>query len=180
MLGDHFDDLEVLNGYALITCLAGHTHAFEYLCRVRAGAYRTGGTKTVVLAVSALAYATETVTFHYALIAFTFAGAYNVYEVGFSEEVGGDGVAESVSVTKSFELGQVSLGCYTGLTEVTELGLGEVFLLLVFETKLESLVAVGLYSLNLSNNTRTYFDNSARYIATVGTENGCHSDFLSN
>ncbi len=55
------------------------------LAGVRAGAYRTGGTKTVVLAVSALAYATETVTFHYALIAFTFAGADNVDEVSFGK-----------------------------------------------------------------------------------------------
>ncbi len=74
----------------------------------------------------------------------------------------------------------MSLGSHAGLAEVAEFGLGEVLLLLVFKTKLEGLVAVGLYRLNLSNNTRTYFDNSARHVAAVGTENGCHSDFLSN
>ena len=74
----------------------------------------------------------------------------------------------------------MALGSYSGFLEVAELGLGEVLLLLSLETKLEGLVAVVLYRFNLSNHTRTYFDNSARHVLAVGTENGCHSDFLSN
>ena len=47
----------------------------------------------------------------------------------------------------------------------------------VFEA--DSFVSVCFYSLNLSNNTRTCFDNRAWYIFSIGTENGCHSDFFS-
>ena len=51
--------------------------------------------------------------------------------------------------------------------------------LLVLETYLNSCIAIFFYTLNLSNYTRTSFDNSAWYIFTISTENGCHSDFLS-
>ena len=98
---------------------------------------------------------------------------------GFGEQIHCDGVAEGVTL-KTFELGQVSLRCYTGFFEVTHFGLCSVLLFLLLEAELQRFVAVGFNCLNLSNNTRTYFDNSARNILTVGTENGCHSDFLSN
>ena len=110
MLGKHFNDTEVLDGYLFVAHLAGHTHALEHLCGIRAGTYRTGSAQTVVLTVSGLTATAESVTLHYALIALTFAGADNIDEVSFSKEVGADCVAESVSVSKSFELGQVTLG----------------------------------------------------------------------
>ena len=56
---------------------------------------------------------------------------------------------------------------------------GSMFFLFVLETYLNSRIAVFLNTLNLSNYTRTSFDNSAWYIFTISTENGCHSDFLS-
>ena len=47
------------------------------------------------------------------------------------------------------------------------------------ETQLYSFVAIFLQSLDLCNHTRTHFDNSAWKIFSLGTENGCHSDFFS-
>ena len=180
MFGDYFHNLEVLNSYALVAHLAGHTHAFEHLCGIRAGTYRTGGTQTVVLAVGGLAYTAETMAFYNTLETFTLAGTDYVNEVCFGEEVDSDGVAQFVFTVKTFELGQVTLGSYTGFLEVTEFGFGAMLFLLLAEAKLEGIVTVGLNGLNLSNYTRTYFDNSARHILAVGTEYGCHSDFFSN
>ncbi len=52
-------------------------------------------------------------------------------------------------------------------------------LLLVLEAYLYGSIAILLNTLYLCNCTRTYFDNSAWNILTIGTENGCHSDFFS-
>ncbi len=51
VLGKHFNDTEVLDGNLFVAHLAGHTHALEYLCGVRAGTYRTGCAEAVVLTV---------------------------------------------------------------------------------------------------------------------------------
>ncbi len=66
----------------------------------------------------------------------------------------------------------MALGGYSGFLEVTCLGTGGVLVLLVLESELKGCITVVFDCLNLSNYTRTYFDNSARYILTVGTENG--------
>ena len=52
-------------------------------------------------------------------------------------------------------------------------------LLIVLEAQLNCSIAVFFDCFNLSNDARTCFDNSAWYIFTIGTEYGCHSDFLS-
>ena len=80
---------------------------------------------------------------------------------------------------KSFELGQVALWLHSGFLKMTCLWLRRVLVLLLLEAKLKCLITVFFKSLYLSNYTRTYFDNSARHILAVGTEHGCHSDFLS-
>jgi hypothetical protein len=46
--------------------------------------------------------------------------------------------------------------------------------------KLHGGITVGFYSANLRDNTRTSLNDSARDILPVGTEDGNHSDFLSN
>ncbi len=74
----------------------------------------------------------------------------------------------------------MTLGSYAGFLEVAFHGLRGVLRFLLFETDLHSLVAVFVGCLQLGNYTRANFDNSARQILAVGTENGCHSDFLSN
>ncbi len=118
-------------------------------------------------------------TLHYALETFTFGGSLDVYEVVFAEDVYGEGVTELNLFAKSFELGQVPLGCYSGLLEVSGHGVGCVLLFLLFEAELHGGVAVLVNRFHLSNYAGAYFDNSARHVLAVGTENGCHSDFLS-
>jgi hypothetical protein len=132
-----------------------------------------------VLAVSCLADAAETVALYNALETFTLGGADDVDKVILREEVNSNGIAEFVLAVETFELGQVALGCYTGFFEVTEFGFGAVLFFLLLESELEGVVAIGLNGFHLANYTRTYFDNSARNVLSVGTENGCHSDFLS-
>ena len=74
----------------------------------------------------------------------------------------------------------MALGSNTGFGKVADLGLGEMLFLGILKAELKGVVAVGGYSLDLCYFARTYFDNSARHVLTVGTENGCHSDFFSN
>ena len=90
MLGEHFYYLQVLHGNSFVTHLAGHAEAFENLCRIGARAYGAGGALTVVLTVSLLTYTAKAMAFHYALIAFAFRCAYNVYEATFGEDVYGE------------------------------------------------------------------------------------------
>ena len=128
---------------------------------------------------SALAYATETVTLNHTLETFTLRGTLNVNEVILAEEIDCDGVTEFVLAVKSFELGQVALGSYSGFLEVTGHRGSGVLVFLFSETKLHGLITVFVSRFNLSNYAGAYFDNSARHVLAVGTENGCHSDFLS-
>ena len=179
MVCDHLEYLEVLNCHFLVAHLTCHTHSFEHLGGIRAGADRTGSAKAVVLAMSALAYATETVTLYHTLETFTLRGTLDVDEVILIEEVDCDGVTEIVLAVKSFELGQVALGSYSGFLEVAGHGSGGVLVLLLYEAKLHGLITVFVSRFNLSNYAGAYFDNSARHVLAVGTENGCHSDFLS-
>ena len=139
----------------------------------------TGSALTVVLTVSGLSHAAEAVTLHDALEAFTLGCADNINKFNVVEHLYGELVTSLVLTIKSFELGQESLRFHSGLLEMTCHGLGGVLVLLLDKTQLQSLVTVGFNSLHLSDNARTYFDNSARHVLAVGTENGCHSDFLS-
>ena len=180
VFGDYFNNLEVLHSHTFVAHLAGHTHSFEYLCGIGAGTDRAGRAQTVVLTVGSLTYATETMALNYTLEAFTLRGADDVDEVLFGKEIHCDGIAEGVLFVKPVELGQVALGCNTCSFEVSKLGLCAVLFLLLLETELESGIAVLLNCFDLCYHARTYFDNSARHIFAVGTENGCHSDFFSN
>ncbi len=127
---------------------------------------------------SSLAHTAETMSLDNALEASTFGSSNDVNKHFIVEDIHGNGVTK-VQCIKSFELSQVFLGCYSCLLEVSQQRLGSMLFLLVLETQLHSGIAVFFYRLYLSNNTRTCFDNSAWYIFTLGTENGCHSDFFS-
>ena len=179
MLGEHFDNLEILNSDAFVAHLASHAETFEYLCGIRAGTDRTGSTETVVLAVSSLTNAAEAVALNYALEAFTLGGTDNIYERTFLEEVDCESLTQLGKSFERFELGQVSLGSHSCFLEKTGLGLVGVFFRFFLKTYLDSLVAIFLKSFYLSDNAGTNFDNSARHVFAVGTENGCHSDFFS-
>ena len=157
MLGDDFHHLQVLNGNTLVAHLAGHAHSLEHLCRIGAGADSTGSTKTVVLAVGALTYATKTMTLHHALITLTFRGTYDIDKIRLAEEVNRDGVTHLVVTLETFELGQVALRCYSGFLEVTDLGLRQMLFLLSAKTELKGIIAVGLNSLDLSNHAGANF-----------------------
>ena len=132
-----------------------------------------------MLTVSSLAYTTKTMALNYALKTFTLRCTYYIYEACVLQIINSDNITQFVSRLKILELGQVSLGCYTGFLEVTHLRLSCVLLFLINETQLNSLIAIILQSLDLCNYTRTHFDNSAWKILSLGTENGCHSDFFS-
>jgi len=109
---------------------------------------------------------------------FTLRGTDYVNKFGVIEQLYSDSVTEIVLLIK-FELGQVLFWCCAGLLEVSPQRHRSILLLSLSETQLYSLVTILLYGFNLGYNTRTSFDNSARNILTVGTENGCHSDFFS-
>jgi len=51
--------------------------------------------------------------------------------------------------------------------------------LFIGKAHLYGFITVYFDRLYLSNYAGTYFDNSAWNIFSLGTENGCHSDFLS-
>ena len=132
-----------------------------------------------MLTVSSLAYTTETVTLNNALEALTLGSTYNVNKLCVVEQFHRNGITQIQFSLKFLELSQVPLGSYSSLLEVSHQGLGSVLLFLILEAQLYSGIAVFFYSFHLSNNTRTCFDNSAWYVFTLGTENGCHSDFFS-
>ena len=168
-----------MSSYSVTTHLTTHAHSFEYFCRVRTSTDRTRLTSAVVLTVSSLAYTTKTMAFYYTLETFTLRSTYNVNKSCVIEQFYGNSVTQIQLCFKFFELSQVFLGSYSSFLKVTHQRLCSVLLLLVLEAQLNSFITVLFYSFHLSNNTRTCFDNSAWYILTLGTENGCHSDFFS-
>ena len=106
-------------------------------------------------------------------------GSDYINECAVSKQLNGDGVTQIQFLFETCELGQVSLGRYSGFLEVSHQRCRGILLLCLLITELDSAVAILLHTFHLSNNTRTYFDNSAWYVLTLGTEYGCHSDFLS-
>ena len=126
-----------------------------------------------------LTYTTEVMSLHYALETSTFGSTDNINELCSVEQLYAYGITQIQLCLKFFELGQVFLGSYSSFLKVTHQSLSGTLLLCILETKLNGCITIFLYCLHLSNYTRTCFDNSAWYIFTIGTENGCHSDFLS-
>ena len=159
--------------------MSTHAHTLEHLGGIRARTNRTGLTLTVVLSMSNLTDTTKSMTLHDALETMTLRDSYYIYEAALCKQLNGNSVTQIQVIIKTCELGQVSLWCYTGFLEVSHQGCCGILFLCILETKLDGLITILLDTLNLSNNTRTYFDNSAWYILTLGTEYGCHSDFLS-
>ena len=179
MLGDYLYYLQVVGSHSVATHLATHAHTLEHLCGIRTCTDTTGLAQTVVLTVSGLTYTAETMTLDNALEAAALGGTDDINEVAAFKHLHGDSVTKVQFLVKTCELGQVSLGCHTGLLEVAERRSRSVLLLLVLKAELDGIVAVTLYALYLSDYTRTQFDNSAWYVLTLGTEYGSHSDFLS-
>ena len=131
-----------------------------------------------MLTVSSLTYTAKAMSFNNALKTSTFRGTDYINKNFTVENIHGNSITK-VQCIKSFELSQVFLGCYSCLLEVSQQRLCGMLLFHILEAQLYSSITIFFYCLYLSNNTRTCFDNSAWYIFTLGTENGCHSDFFS-
>jgi hypothetical protein len=158
--------------------VSAHAETLEYTSRVRTCADRTWLTQTVVLTVSALAYTTETVTLYNALETVTLRDTDNVNELNIVEEINGDSVAELVLLVITLKFGEVLHWSNTCLLEVTHNWLRNMLLSSFLEADLYSFITILFDRLDLSHNTRTYFNNSAWHILAISTEDGSHSDFF--
>ena len=178
MFGDHFENLQVLSGNALAAHLTTHTHALEDLRGIRTCTNRTRLALTVVLTVSHLTHTTKTVTFYDTLETLTFRSSDYIYEVVFTEEFHSHCIAE-IELLIINKFSEMTLRRHTGLLKMTQKRCGNILFLHILEAYLHCSITVGFNSFDLSYYARTAFDNCARHIFAVGTENGSHSDFLS-
>ena len=178
MLWNNLQNLKVLHSYLDITHLTAHAETLKYASRVRTCADRTWLAQTVVLTVGALAYATETMTLDDALETMALRGADDVNEINVREEVDGDDVTELILLLITLEFGKVLHRSYTCLLEVTHHWLRDMLLSSLLEADLYSFITILLDRLDLSHNTRTYFNYSAWHVLAISTEDGSHSDFF--
>ena len=135
-----------------------------------------------MLTVCTAAYSLESMTFDYALEAFALGGSHNIDEHSFGENVRNRKlVAEFEILCKvSLELDKFLLRRNTCLVKVTFKCLGGVLFFLFVIGKLHCGITVCFHCAQLRNNARTSLNNGAWNIFSIGTENGSHSDFLSN
>ena len=140
-------------------------------------------TKTVVLTVGLTADTLEVVTVHNALETLTFGSTDNVYEgdILFYDVCQGDSVAKlefALEVRLKFDdLAHRSDPC---LCKMALEGLTGVLFCCFVIGKLHCGIAVCFNSANLRDNARTSLDDGAWKVLSISTENGSHSDFLSN
>ena len=164
----------------MVAGLAGHTHTLEDTRRIGRGTNRTGSAETVVLAVSQVSDTAEAVSFDDALEAFTFGGADDVDELAFLKNINGEDftIFFLVAFLKTRELGEVALRSGTSLGEMATHGFVGMRFFLFTESQLNGFVAIFFDGSYLCDDTRTSFNNSARYLLTVGIKKTGHSDFF--
>ena len=136
-----------------------------------------------MLTVGLTAYSCEAVTLHDSLESLTLGGSDYIHEAyALGEDVGyGKNVAEFQLLSEVCgKFRKLALGVDTRLLEVALESLAGVLFSGFVIGELYSGIAIILNCTELRNNARTSLDNGARYYLTVGTENGSHSDFLSN
>ena len=124
----------------------------------------------------------EVITVDNTLEAFTLGSTDNINELDIGHDVtDGDGVSElELTLEISGKLDEFALGGGPCLFEMALEGLAGVYLLDFVIGKLHGLIAVLFNSTQLRDNTRTSLDDGAWNIFSISTENGSHSDFLSN
>ena len=132
-----------------------------------------------MLSMCALTYTTKSMAFNDSLKAFSFRCTYHVNIRCIIQEVYSKHVSELILGIKILKLGQVPLWSYTCFLKMTSFWLRCMLFLFLLKAQLNCFIAVMFYCFNLRNYTRTYFNNSAWKIPSLGTEHGCHSDFLS-
>ena len=140
-------------------------------------------TQTVVLTVGLTAYTLKVVTVHNTLETLTFGSTDNIDECDILfEDVGnGDLVAQlefALEICfKLYELAHRSDPC---LCKMTLKGLAGVLFSCFVIGKLHCCITIGFNGADLRNNARTSLDDGAWKVLSISTENGSHSDFLSN
>ena len=139
-------------------------------------------TKTVVLTVGLSADAGETVTVYNALETLTFRSTDNVAESHTVEDVSyREFVAKlEFSCEIALEFDELAHGSNSCLFEMPLKRLAGVLFGGFAIGKLHGFIAIFLKSAQLRDNTRTSLDDGAWNILSISTENGSHSDFLSN
>ena len=125
----------------------------------------------------------KAVTVNYALEAPTLRDADNVHEC----DVLGEDVSHSELVTElrlpgevRLELDELAHRSDTCLFEMPHQRRAGVLFSRFVIGKLYSGIAVFFYCTELRNNARASLDNGAWHVLAISTENGSHSDFLSN
>ena len=139
--------------------------------------------KTVVLTVGLTAYTGESVALYDALEAFTLRSTDYVHERNvFCEDVRNcERVTEfELSCEVRLELDELALRSGSCLFEVPHKRRAGVLFCGFVIGKLYSGITIFFNCTELRNNARTSLDNGAWNILSLGTENGSHSDFLSN
>ena len=140
-------------------------------------------TQTVVLTVGLTAYTLKVVTVHNTLETLTFGSTDNIDECDILfEDVGnGDLVAQlefALEIClKLYELAHRSDPC---LCKMTLKGLAGVLFSCFVIGKLNGGITIFFYRTNLRDNTWTSLNDGAWNIFSISTEDGNHSDFLSN
>jgi hypothetical protein len=135
-----------------------------------------------VLTVGRSADTGEVITVDNTLETFTFGSTDNINELDIVHDVtNGDGVSElELTLEVRRKLDELALGGGPCLFEVPLEGLAGVYLFDFVIGKLHGFIAIFFKSAQLRDNTRTSLDDGAWNILSISTENGSHSDFLSN
>ena len=136
-----------------------------------------------MLTMGLAADALEVVTMYNSLESLTLGSTDNIHELyAFFDDVrDSEGVAEfELSFEVCLELDKLALRSGSCLFEVPhERRAGVLFCSFVIG-KLYSGITIFFNCTQLRNNTRPSFDNGAWNVLSISTENGSHSDFLSN
>ncbi len=128
-------------------------------------------------------YTLEVVTVYDALETLTLRGTDNINELHvLCDDISYcKGVAEfKLSCEVSLELNELLLRSGSCLFKMALKSRGGLLFFLFVIGKLYSDITIFFYCTNLCDNARTSLNNGAWYILTISTENGSHSDFLSN
>ena len=136
-----------------------------------------------MLTVSLAADAGETITVYNALETLTFRSADNVAVLHILGEdvLYCELVSElELSLEVVLELDELPHGSNSCLLEMPLKRRAGVLFCCFVIGKLHCRITVGLHGADLRDNARTSLDDGAWYVLTISTENGCHSDFLSN
>ena len=165
----------------MVTGLASHTHSLEDTRGVGRCADRTRSAETVVLTVSEISNTAETVSLDYALETFTFRGSYNVNKFAFLEDIHCKDftVFLLVALLEAGELGKIAFRCGTCFCKMAFHRLGGMRFLFLTKSQLNGFITILLDGSHLCHDTRTSFNNCARYLLTVGIKKTGHSDFFS-